>query len=33
MFKDVANKLFGRDAMAPAAKRNGKNAKTAKSRR
>ena len=36
MFKDVANKLFGRDAMSPPGKRNGKNgktAKTAKSRR
>jgi Mn-containing catalase len=38
MFKDVAGKLFGRDAMAPAAKKNGngktaKTAKTAKSRR
>ena len=29
MFKDVAGKLFGRDAMAPASKRNG-NGKTAK---
>ncbi|HEU4722255.1 MAG TPA: manganese catalase family protein [Gemmatimonadaceae bacterium] len=38
MFKDVAGKLFGRDAMTPAPKRNGngktaKSAKTAKARR
>jgi Mn-containing catalase len=33
MFKDVAGKLFGRDAMSPPAKRNGKAAKGAKARR
>jgi Mn-containing catalase len=33
MFKDVAGKLFGRDAMSPPAKKNGKAAKSARTAR